>query len=33
MLATGDEALRDRMIAFQSDLADAARAKGASFRR
>lgn len=33
MLATGDEALRDRMIAFQSDLADAARAKGANLRR
>jgi len=33
MLAIGDEALRDRMIAFQSDLADAARAKGANLRR
>ena len=32
MLAAGDEALRDRMLAFQRDLADAARAKGANLR-
>lgn len=33
MLAAGDEALRDRMLAFQRDLADAARAKGANLQR
>ncbi|UYM04016.1 5-(carboxyamino)imidazole ribonucleotide mutase [Solicola gregarius] len=32
ILAAGDETLRDRMLAFQRDLADAARAKGASVR-
>jgi 5-(carboxyamino)imidazole ribonucleotide mutase len=32
ILATGDDALRARMEAFQADLADAARAKGAAVR-
>ena len=32
MLAASDEDLRERMLTFQSDLADAARAKGANIR-
>ncbi|MDN5852027.1 MAG: 5-(carboxyamino)imidazole ribonucleotide mutase [Actinomycetia bacterium] len=33
MLAAGDEVLRDRMLAFQRELADVARAKGANLPR
>jgi 5-(carboxyamino)imidazole ribonucleotide mutase len=32
ILATGDEALTAKMLAFQADLADVARAKGAAVR-
>jgi 5-(carboxyamino)imidazole ribonucleotide mutase len=32
MLATGDDALRERMVRFQADLADSVLAKDAALR-